>query len=140
MAINFNSIHLEVIDLNSNSSPDIFVNQNIISFSKRVIEDLGYSQTVQYCVDPANKVFAIRACKANDTRAVSFSKPKAEQTSTLSTGNKNLREVLFAMIPNHDPKKRYKITGEYDSENKTMYFDMATAEGSYYRVSSSKTE
>ena len=133
MAINFKSITLEVIDINTNTSPDIFVNQNGISFSKRVLEDLNYPQNVQYCMDVANKVFAIRVCKGNDAKATPFSKPKAEQTSTLACGSKNLRETVITLISNYNPKMRYKVTGEYDSENRVMYFDMATAEESIYR-------
>ncbi len=133
MAINFNSITLEVIDINTNTSPDIFINQNGISFSKRVLEDLNYPQNVQYCMDVTNKIFAIRVCKGNDAKATPFSKPKAEQTSTLACSSKNLRETVIALISEYNPKMRYKVTGEYDSENRVMYFDMASAEESVYR-------
>ena len=64
-----------------------------------------------------------------------FSKAKSEQTTTLSVGNKNLREVLVAFIPNFDPKKRYKVSGEFDAENRVMYYDMTTAVESALRVS-----
>lgn len=140
MAINFSTINLEVIDINTNAAPDIFINQNGITFSKRVLEDLNYPQNVQYCVDAANKVFAIRVCKGNEAKATPFSKPKAEQTTTLSCGNKNLRDVIVAMIPGFDAKKRYKVTGEYDTENRVMYYDMATAEESYFRNNVGKAE
>ena len=140
MAIKFNMINLEIIDINTNATPDIFINQNCITFSKRVLEDLKYPQNVQYCVDNANKVFAIRGCKGNEAKATPFSKPKDEQTKTLSCNNKNLRDVIVAMIPDYDPKKRYKITGEYDSENRVMYYDMTTAEESVYRSNEEKAE
>ena len=133
MAINFSNINLEVIDLNTNASPDIYINQNGITFSKRVLEDLNYPQNVQYCVDATHKVFAIRSCKGNEVKASPFSKPKAEQTSTLTCSNKNLRDVIVAMIPGYNNKNRYKVTGEYDSENRVMYFDMTTAEEANYR-------
>ena len=107
MAINFANINLEVIDITTNATPDLFINQNAVTFSKRVLEDLGYPANVQYCTDAANKVFAVRVCKSNETKATAFSKAKSEQTTTLSVGNKNLREVLVAFIPNFDPKKRY---------------------------------
>ena len=140
MAIDFKSITLEVIDLNTNASPDIFINQNLITFSKRVLEDLNYPQNVQYCVDSTNKVFAIRPCKGNEAKATPFSKPKAEQTTTLTCGSKNLRDIITTLIPNFNPKRRYKITGEYDSENRVMYFDLTTAEESNLRNGASKEE
>ena len=140
MAINFKNITLEVIDLNTNATPDIFINQNLITFSKRVLEDLNYPQKVQYCSSPTNNIFAIRVCKNNDAKATAFSKPKDEQTSTLTCGNKNLRDVIVKMIPNFNPKRRYKITGEYDHENRVMYFDMTTAEESNLRNNARKEE
>ncbi len=140
MAIKFNMINLEVIDINTNATPDIFVNQNCITFSKRVLEDLNYPQNVQYCVDKDNKVFAIRGCKGSENKATPFSKPKSEQSKTLSCNNKNLRDVIAEMIPQYDSKKRYKITGEYDSENRVMYYDMSTAEEATYRSNEEKAE
>ena len=132
MAINFSNISLEVVDLNINATPDLFINQNCITFSRRVLEDMGYPQYVQYCVDASNKIFAIRSFKGTETKATAFSKTKAEQNSTLSTTNKNLRDVMSAMITDYNSKKRYKVVGEYDSENRVMYFDMATAEEANY--------
>ena len=140
MAINFSAINLEVIDISTNATPDIFINQRGITFNKRVLDDLNYPQNVQYCVDADHKVFAIRFCKGNEAKATPFSKPKAEQTTTLSCANKNLRDVLIAMIPGFNGKKRYKVTGEYDAGNRVMYFDMTTAEESNFRSSEDKAE
>jgi hypothetical protein len=135
MAINFSNIKLEVLDLSTNATPDIFINQNGITFSKRVLEDLNYPQNVQYCTDPTNKVFAIRVCKSNEAKAVAFSKPRSEQTNTLSCNNKNLHDVLAMVIPDYQPKKRFKVTGEFDAENRVMYFNLSEAEVSEFRMS-----
>lgn len=135
MAIDFSKINLEVIDISTNADPDIYINQNGITFSKRVLEDLNYPQNVQYGFDPTQHIFAIKVCKSNESRAAAFSKPCAEQTTTLSCGNKNLKEVVVKMIPNYSAKKRYKVTGEFDSENRVMYFDMSTVEESSFRSS-----
>lgn len=140
MEINFSAINLEVIDINTNATPDIYIKKNNITFSKRVLDDLNYPQNVQYCVDAANKVFAIRVCKGSEAKATSFSKPKAEQTHTLCFNNKNLRDIIVAMIPDFDAKKRYRVTGQYDAENRVMYYDMATAEESNYRNNMAKDE
>ena len=134
MAIKFSNINLEVLDLTTNATPDIFVNQNGITFSKRVLEDLNYPQTVQYCNDPAQHIFAIRVCKSNEAKAVSFSKPRAEQTTTLGCSNKNLHDVIAALIPDYKPKKRYKVVGEFDAENRVIYYDMSAAEVSEFRA------
>lgn len=134
MAIDFSNINLEVLDLSTNVMPDIFINLNGVTFSKRVLEDLNYPPTVQYGTDPEHKVFGIRVCKSNEAKAVAFSKSRNEQNSTLSCGNKNLHDILAQLIPEFQPKKRYKVVGEYDAENRTMYFDMNTAEISDFRA------
>ena len=103
------------------------------SADRRDADGVGtYPQFVQYCVDSRNKIFAIRACKGNELKATPFSKPKGEQQKNLASTNKNLREVILSLIPNCDRKQRYKITGEFDAENRVMYFDMTTAEISTY--------
>ncbi|MEI3424233.1 MAG: hypothetical protein V8Q85_03950 [Christensenellales bacterium] len=38
------------------------------------------------------------------------------------------------IILDYNPKKRYKVTGEFDAENRVMYFDMTTAEVSLFRA------
>ena len=133
MAINFKEINLEIIDITTNATPDIFVNANCITFSKRVLEDMNYPQHVQYGIDAEKRVFAVRACKGNEAKATPFSKPRGEQTCTLSTSNKNIRDIVSRLITDYNPKKRYKVTGYLDSESRTMFFDMAEAEPSFYR-------
>ncbi|ADL53679.1 hypothetical protein [Clostridium cellulovorans] len=140
MALNFANLKLEVIDITSNSTPEIYVNNNGVTFSKRVLEDLGYPQYVQFYTDPENKVFAVRPCKGTETKATSFAKAKTEQKNTLSITNKNLREVLVQLIPNFVEKTRYKIVGEYDAENKIMLYDMSKAEESSYRTGDAADE
>ena len=133
MAIDFSKINLEVIDISTNADPDIYINQNGITFSKRVLEDLNYPQNVQYGFDPEHHIFAIRVCKSNESKAAPFSKPRAEQTTTLSCGNKNLKAIVAKLIPDYKEKKRYKVTGELDAESRVLYFDMSTAQESAFR-------
>lgn len=123
----FSNITLKVIDINMNSDPDMYVNQNGITFSKRVLEDMNNPTYVQYCTDIENSVFAVRACKGTESRAVSFVKGHNEQPKTISCTNKNIHEVITRLIPNYQAKKRYKVAGHYDSENKIMYYDLREA-------------
>lgn len=136
MAIDFSSITLEFVDISTNATPDIYINQNSITFSKRVLEELNYPQNVQFGTDVAQHIFAIKPCKSNEARATPFSKPKAEQTSVLSMGNKNLFEIVTKLMPDYKPGSgiRYKVTGVLDMENKIMYYDMTTAETTEFRA------
>lgn len=128
MAIDFSKVNLQVIDINLNATPDLFVNQGAVTFTKRVLEDLNYPQNVQFSINKQERVFAIRPCKSSESKATSFSKSKSEQVKTLSFANKNLREILVNMIPEFNPKKRYKVTGFFDIENRIMYYDMNEAQ------------
>ena len=105
-----------------------------------MLEELNYPQNVQYCLDATNKVFAIRVCKATEAKAAPFSKQKSEQTTSFYNGNKTLRETITKLIPDYNEKKRYRITGEYDPENKVMYFDISTAKESDYHNSAKRDE
>lgn len=121
----FKNITFEVIDININATPDIYINKSGITFSKRVLEDLNYPANVQYSISTSDRVFAIRACKSNEAKTVPFSKPRAEQNSTLNTGNKNLVEAVRALMPKSCKlNQRYRVTGHFDSEGRIMYFDM----------------
>jgi hypothetical protein len=124
----FSKITLKVIDLNMNDTPDLYINKNNITFSKRVLDDMNYPAYVQYCVDVDNAVFAIRACKGTESRAVPFVKGHNEQPKTLSCGKKSIHAVITRMIPNYQDKKRYKVEGRYDGENKIMYYYLREAE------------
>ena len=136
MAIDFSSITLEFVDISTNATPDIYINQNSITFSKRVLEELNHPQNVQFGTDVAQHIFAIKPCKSNEARATPFSKPKAEQTSVLSMGNKSLFEIVTKLMPDYKPGSgiRYKVTGVLDMENKIMYYDMTTAETTEFRA------
>lgn len=135
----FKGLTFEIIDLNVNATPDVYINRTSITFSKKVLEDLNYPANVQYCVNAASKVFAVRACKSNESKSTPFAKPKSEQTQTLSTSNKNLVESIKAlMLDGYDPEMRYKMTGHFDQERRTIYYDIEEAVVDLYRKS--KTE
>ena len=89
MNFDFSALNFETLDANVNAYPDLFINQNGVTFTKRVIEDLGYPAYVLCLLDPKAKVFAIRACKSNEPKAFKFSKAKSEQKGVVTIGNKN---------------------------------------------------
>lgn len=121
----FKNINFDIIDLSVNATPDIYINKNNVTFTKKVLEDLGYPANVQYCVSAEKKVFAIRVCKSNEAKSTPFSKPKGEQKNTLSSNNKNFIDSMRAIMPNScDPKLRYRVTGYFDADSRTIFFDM----------------
>ena len=142
MKIDFNSLNFETIDANTNATPDIFFNQKGLSFSRRVVEDLGYPAHVLCMLDAKNRVFAIRACRKDESRAFKFSKPKEEQKTTISLTGKNLLDSLRKCTADIWEKGvRYKVTGFWVAEAKTMCFELKEAVAqNYFNGSSLKEE
>ena len=130
----FKNINFEIIDINVNTAPDIYINKTSMTFTKRVLEDLNYPAFVQYCISPETRVFAIRVCKTNETKAAPFSKPRAEQVTTLSCGNKNVFESVRALINDCNPQSRYRLRGYFDSDSRTMFFDLDEAVEEAFRA------
>ena len=68
MNFDFSALNFETIDANINAYPDMFLNQNGVTFTKKVLEDLGYPAYVLCLLDAKAKVFAIRMCKSNEPK------------------------------------------------------------------------
>lgn len=130
----FANLRFNILDINTNARPDLFLNKNCLTITKKVLEEMGYPPYVQYCIAPDAKVFAIKVCGKHDEKAVEFSKPKEiQQNKVMSTTNKNLRDILTSMIGNYNNYAKYTITGQYDNESRIMYFDMTKATSSMLR-------
>ena len=59
MNFDFSALNFETIDSNINAYPDMFLNQNGVTFTKKVLEDLGYPAFVLCLLDAKARVFAI---------------------------------------------------------------------------------
>jgi len=75
----------------------MFLNQNGVTFTKKVLEDLGYPAFVLCLLDAKAKVFAIRSCKSNEPKEFKFSKPRGEQKGVVTISDKNLLDPLRAV-------------------------------------------
>lgn len=133
MVIDLSNVNLEVVDLNVNASPEIYINKTGVTFTRRILEELNYPQNVQYCIDSPKRIFAIRVCKSNEQKSIPFSKSRTEQTRSISTNNKVLKSILTSLLDNYNSTLRYTVTGTLDLENRTMYFDMKAANVSEFR-------
>ena len=98
MNFDFSALNFETIDSNINAYPDMFLNQNGVTFTKKVLEDLGYPGL---CFVPAgceSRVFAIRSCKSNEPKGFKFSKPRGEQKGVVTISNR-ICLTRFALSP-----------------------------------------
>ncbi len=141
MSFDFSALNLVTIDSNVNAYPDMFINQNGITFSKKVIEYLGYPAHVLCMLDPKAKVFAVRMCKSNEPKGFKFSKSRSEQKGVVTIVNKNLLDPLRAITEgNWLPGKRYKIRGFWVADEKTMCFDLNEAIQEDFRAAPSGSD
>lgn len=125
MNFDFSSLNFETIDSNINAYPDMYLNQSGVTFSKKVLEDLGYPAYVLCLLDAKAKVFAIHMCKSNEPKGFKFSKPRGEQKGVVTISSKNLLEPLRAATgEDWVPGKRYRVRGFWVADAKTMCFDL----------------
>jgi hypothetical protein len=127
--LNFNDFNFEVLDIPVHGTPDMFLNQTGVTFTKKVVEDMGYPQYVRHLLDVKKKAFAIQVCKENENRAMKFSKPKGEQKNSVEANSKGLFEALRHILGDSWHKgMRYRVPGIYFPDAKAMVFDLAAAE------------
>ncbi len=126
MKFDFSALNFETLDPQVNAYPDIFVNVNGVTFTKKVVEDLGYPAYVRCMLDAKARVFAVRMCKSNEPRGFKFSKPRGEQKTTINLTSKNVIDpIRAAMADTWDAKKRYRVRGFWVADEKTMCFDLS---------------
>ena len=134
MKFDFNALNFA----NTNAYPDIFINQNGVTFTKKVLDDLNYPAFVLCQLDAKNKVFAVRMCKSSEQRGYKFSKPKGEQKATVSITNKNLVDPIRAAMEGvWQSDKRYRVRGFWVADAKTMCFDLSEGVQEDYRNATS---
>lgn len=125
---NFDDFQFEVIDVTIPGTPDMHITQNGITFSRRLVEDMGYPQFVRPLVDVKNKAFALKVCKADSDNAMRFSKPKGEQKGAVQYHASAIRLMLRSIMGDAwQEQNRYHTTGVWFPEAKAMVFDLSAA-------------
>jgi hypothetical protein len=125
---NFNEFNFEVIDVAVQGTPDMLVNINGLTFSKKLVEDMNYPAFVRSLIDAENKALAIQVCKQTDDKAIKFSKPRGEQSGSINiVSNVLLRTTRTMLRDEWKDDNRYRITGIYFPDVKAMVFDLVSA-------------
>ena len=71
MNFDFSSLNFETIDSNINAYPDMYLNQSGVTFSKKVLEDLGYPAYVLCLLDARQRCLQSVCARATSRRALS---------------------------------------------------------------------
>ncbi|MGT2867091.1 hypothetical protein [Streptococcus fryi] len=125
----FKDFNLEVVTVDrSRFEFSITVNKNFITFSKGIVQELGYPSHVIIAFNKETKVMGIQVCRPKTRGSFTFSKPESEQKRTVQMMNKNLRETLFYIMDEWSKSKRYKIEGIHIQEDKAFVFELTKFE------------
>lgn len=76
MKFDFNALNFEILDANTNAYPDIFINQNGVTFTKKVLDDLNYPAFVLCQLDVKNKVLRSVCARATSRGGISSPSPR----------------------------------------------------------------
>lgn len=128
MSFNFNDFNFEVIDITAQGGAELIVNRNSLNFSKKIADGLGNPPFVRTMLDKEKKIFAIQACKQNDSNAVKFSKPHGEQKGGVVIMSTAIIRILRTCMKDEwDQMHRYKIPAKLFPDSKAAVFYMETA-------------
>ncbi len=127
--MDFSKYAFEVIDVSVRGTPEMYVNINGITISKKAIEDMSYPTYVRPLIDTTHKAFALQTCKQTDERAMKFSKARGEQDSGINlSATAVMRTIRTLMRDSWHDNKRYRIAGIYYPDAKAMVYDLSSAE------------
>ena len=130
MNFDFSALNFETIDSTINAYPDMFLNQNGVTFTKKVLEDLGYPAFVLCLLDAKARVFAIRSCKSNEPKGFKFSKPRGEQQRKV---NSTQAVLSSKKAPKHDKKEAQHHTVWRDAGLRVQFHSSARRKSRIFR-------
>lgn len=121
----FNIESFDIISLLRRGEAEMQLNKRYMTFTKSLIEEMGWPPYIRILINAKDGIFALQACKATDENAYKFSRPKGEQKDakyccTISVKN----SVIAAMGDKWDENKFYGFKGTYFSDAKAMVFEL----------------
>lgn len=126
---NFGDFNFEVINLSKQGTPEVFINQTGITFSKRLVDDMNYPAYIRPLIDFENKALAFQVCKQGDERAIKFSKPRTEQNSGVNLSLHALHRTARQLMKDvWKDNCRYRMEAIYFPDAKAMVVDLTSAE------------
>jgi hypothetical protein len=116
-----------VIDLIKTRSDSVAtITGNFLKFNNQTARELQYAPYVQVLINPKDKQFAIRACKADAPSAVSFSKPENEQKYQIKISTAAVVHMIRKMA-NWSDEGNWNVPGIYFAEDNAIIYDVSTA-------------
>lgn len=142
MDFDYDSLTFEIVDISVRATKaSIYISGGKVSFNKKAIEELHYTDYAQYCINTEYKVLAVKECREDDFKAMKFGK-KYTDKGNIMFSSKIVQSVVALLISDFDIAKKYVVIGEYDPEKRIMYFNFQNVqciEGSFRNINAEAT-
>lgn len=103
----------------SEDCPYLYLTVDHVIFGKKCLEALCYSPYVQMCINPKERILAIKRCLEEDYMTMRF---YTDAKGYVENKRIVLNATLSRLIACYDPQKRYVVPGKYDRENEVLFF------------------
>jgi len=105
--------------------PTITITKNGLTFSKNAVYKLELSEYVNLYLNEQKKVLAVQCCPEKTNMSIQFAR---EDKDYVRWNNQDFLQTLDKLMEWDHTKYKYKIVGEYYSNEKLLYFDLNSAE------------
>lgn len=108
--------------------PTISITRNGITFNQAAIIKLDKPEYVRFLLNEDMKVLAVVVCEKDDTGAMKFFSPDKKVLS-VRIGNADLKNAVSDLMDWDLPHiTGYRLKGEYDKEQKAVFFELDQAD------------
>ena len=111
-----------------NSRPFITLRSHSITFSKRAVECLEYTEYVHMYIDETHKKVAFQVAQLDSRSMVFYQKPQPGKNMLVRISNKDIAFKLAALAGIQVDKRGIRCFGEYIEEEKLIMFDLTNLE------------
>lgn len=124
----FNLDNFNVISLQKRGESEMQMNKRYITFTKALLEEMGWPPYVRVLINAKDKVLALQVCKVTDENAYKFTQPKEKQRKGKYCSSIPIRNSVTAtMGDSYEDDKFYGFKGTYYPEVKAMVFNLNEA-------------
>lgn len=105
--------------------PTITITKNGLTFSKNAVYKLELSEYVNLYLSEQKKVLAVQCCTEKTNMSIKFA---SDDKDYVRWNNQDFLLMIDKLMDWDHTKFKYKIVGEYYSDDKLLYFDLTLAE------------
>lgn len=105
--------------------PTITITKNGLTFSKNALYKLELSEYVNLYLNEQKKALAVQICSEKTNMSIQFAR---EDKDYVRWNNQDFLQMIDKIMDWDHTKYKYKIVGEYYSDEKLLLFDLNSAE------------